>query len=77
MIDPPVLEIAQRELTPNQLAVFQLWHTGMSQRAIALQLHLARSTIVDRYDAACLRLHRAGVRFHPDGRPYLKETTAA
>lgn len=76
-LDPAISTIAETTLTPGQLAVFNLWHTGMSQRAIALQLGLARTTIVDRYDAACLRLHRAGVRFTPDGRPYLEETTTA
>jgi len=74
MIDPNVHQIARDQLTPNQLAVFELWHRPMSQRAIALHLGLSRTTIVDRYDAACLRLHRAGVKFTPDGRPYLEET---
>ncbi len=77
MIDTAVTELARSTLTPNQLAVFELWHRPMSQRAIALHLGLARSTVVDRYDAACLRLHRAGVRFNAEGRPYLEETTAA
>jgi hypothetical protein len=79
MINPNVHTLAQQHLTPNQLAVFELWHHDppMSQRAIALHLHLARSTIVDRYDAACRRLHQAGVRFTEDGHPYLEETTAA
>ena len=74
MIPPDVAAIANETLTPNQLAVLNLWHTGMSQRAIAHHLGLSRTTIVDRYDAACLRLHRAGVKFTPDGRPYLEET---
>jgi hypothetical protein len=79
MIDPRILELARAHLTDNQLAVFTLWHRDppMSQRAIALHLGLARSTIVDRYDAACLRLHRVGVTFTPDGHPHLEETTAA
>jgi DNA-binding NarL/FixJ family response regulator len=76
-IDPRILELATSNLTPGQLEVFRLWHTGMSQRAIAHHLGLARSTIVDRYDAACLRLHRQGVRFTPAGQPYLKEHTTA
>ena len=77
MITGDIITIAQRELTANQLTVFNLWHTGMSQRAIAHHLGLSRTTIVDRYDAACLRLHRAGVKFTPDGRPYLEEQTTA
>lgn len=77
MIDARIHELAAQTLTPGQLDVFQLWHTGLSQRAIALHLGLARTTIVDRYDAACLRLHRAGVRFDASGRPYLEETTTA
>ena len=76
-IEPNIHQLATQHLTPGQLAVFELWHTGMSQRAIALHLGLARTTIVDRYDAACLRLHRHGVRFTPDGRPYLEETHVA
>ena len=74
MIPQDVRLIAIGVLTPNQQAVFDLWHSGMSQRAIANHLGLSRTTIVDRYDAACLRLHRAGVKFTPDGRPYLEET---
>jgi len=77
MIDPQVRTIAQTTLTQGQLAVFLRWHQPMSQRAIAHDLGLARTTIVDQYDAACLRLHRAGVRFTPDGRPYLEEHTPA
>ena len=77
MIDPTITELAQQTLTPGQLAVFQLWHHGHSQRAIAHQLGLARTTVIDRYDAACRNLHRAGVRFDASGRPYLEETTVA
>lgn len=77
MIPSDVQELAIEALTDNQLRVFQLWHTGMSQRAIAHHLGLSRTTIVDRYDAACLRLRRAGVRFDASGRPYLEEQTTA
>jgi len=77
MIDPAVRNIAQAHLTLGQFQVFERWHTGMSQRAIALDLDLARTTIVDRYDNACRTLRKHGVRFTPDGRPYLEEHTPA
>lgn len=76
MIDP-VDALALQVLTDKQFDVWNRHRRGASIRTIALQLGLARTTIVDRYDAACLRLHRAGVRFTPDGRPYLEEQTPA
>lgn len=75
MIPADVLTIARNTLTDKQLDVWLLVHDGgMSIRGTALHLGLHRSTAVDRYDAACLNLHRAGVKFTPDGRPYLEET---
>lgn len=78
MIDPAIAVLIEQHLTFKQAVVFELHHrTGMSIRAIAVHLGIARSSAVDRYDAACLHLHRQGVRFTPDGHPYLEETDAA
>jgi hypothetical protein len=78
MIDPAVLDLARANLTDKQLDVWLLVHDGrMSLRAISTHLDLARTTVTDRYDNACRTLRRHGVRFTPDGRPYLEETTTA
>ena len=77
MIDPRITELATRVLTKNQLTVWELHNRGMSFRAIAIHLDLARTTTTDRYDNACRTLRRHGVTFTPDGHPHLEETTAA
>jgi hypothetical protein len=78
MIDQAVLELARARLTDKQLAVWLLIHDGgMSMRAAALHLDLARTTTTDRYDNACRTLRRHGVRFTPDGRPYLESEHVA
>jgi hypothetical protein len=78
MIDPTILHIARTQLTDKQLAVWLLIHdSGMSLRATAIHLDLARTTVTDRYDNACRTLRRHGVRFTPDGRPYLEEQQTA
>ena len=78
MIAPAILELATRQLTAAQHDVWTLRHQHhMSFRAIALHLDLARTTVTDRYDNACRTLRRHGVRFTPDGRPYLEEQTPA
>ena len=70
-----ILELAAQKLTPKQLEAFQLIHRhGLSQRAAATHLGISRTTLVDRYDAAVMHMHRAGVRFTPDGQPYLEVT---
>ena len=71
-----VYAIALEKLTDKQLQMFNMIHAyGYSMRAAAVQLGISRSSAVDRYDAAVLHMHRAGVRFTPDGRPYLEVTT--
>ena len=78
MIDPRITDLARAKLTEKQLAVFELHHHhGMSFRHIATHLDLGRTTTTDRYDNACRTLRRHGVRFTPEGRPYLEETHAA
>jgi len=78
MIDPRITDLAAKVLSENQLAVWELHHRrGMSFRAIANHLDLARTTTTDRYDNACRTLRRHGVTFTPDGHPHLEETTAA
>ena len=70
-----IRELAKTRLTPKQYIAFVYIHNhGMSQRAAAAHLGISRSTFIDRYDAAVLHMHRAGVRFTPDGRPYLEAT---
>ena len=78
MIDPRILDLAATVLTDKQLQVWDLHACrGMSFRAIATHLDLARTTTTDRYDNACRTLRRHGVTFTPDGHPHLEETTAA
>ena len=70
-----ILELATSRLTAKQLEAFYCIHRyGLSQRAAATHLGISRTTLVDRYDAAVHHLARAGVRFTPDGRPYLEVT---
>lgn len=78
MIDPAILTLARDQLTPKQLTVWLLIHdAGMSMRGAATHLDIARTTATDRYDNACRTLRKHGVRFTPDGRPYLEETHVA
>ena len=72
-IDPAILEIAHRELTAAQFETWELSLQGESQRGISYRLDLARSTITDRLDAANRRLRARGVRFAPDGQPYVPQ----
>jgi hypothetical protein len=74
-IDPSVLELAEKHLNENQLRTWKLVHVhGMSLRAGASYDRTHRTTFVDRYDAACLNLERAGVKINASGLPYLEET---
>ena len=78
MIDPRITDLAAQKLTTKQLQVWELHAIrGMSFRAIAIHLDLGRTTTTDRYDNACRTLRRHGVRFTPEGRPYLEETHVA
>jgi len=77
-MNDPVARIASLQLTTAQHEVWTLRHQHhMSFRHIALHLDLARTTVTDRYDNACRTLRRHGVRFTPDGKPYLEEHTPA
>jgi hypothetical protein len=74
-VDPSVLELAEKHLNENQLRTWKLVHVhGMSLRAGAAYDRTHRTTFVDRYDAACLNLERAGVKINASGLPYLEET---
>ena len=77
MIDPRILEIANRELTVAQLEVLGYVLDGWSQRRIAYHLDLSRTTVTDRIDAAFRTLRRHGIMVTPDGRPYLAEQELA
>ena len=70
-----IRQLVTDTLTENQAQVFILHHHHhMSFRSIATHLALARTTVTDRYDAACRKLQTHGVRFTPAGDPYLEET---
>lgn len=73
-LPPNIRATAERELTPGQLETFILEQAGLSTRQIADKLDLARTTVRDQLRAAHTNLRRAGVRSHPDGTLYLKET---
>ena len=77
MTNPRMTQLAKQHLTPKQLDVWLLLTGGCSQRQTSYRLDLSRTTVTDRYDAACRTLRKHGVRFTPDGRPYLEETTTA
>ena len=77
MTDPRISDLATKVLTEKQLDVWYLVTGGCSQRQTAYRLDLSRTTVTDRYDAACRTLRKHGVRFTPDGRPYLEKETAA
>lgn len=77
-VDPLILQLVDQHLYPRQREVWKLVTIhDMSFRAIAIRLDLNRTGVSDAYDAACRRLRKHGVRFTPDGRPYLEETSAA
>ncbi len=74
MIPPEISKLAAEHLTDSQRRVF-LWVTrdGRKFRNIAASEDVSRTTITDRYDAACRKLRKHGVDFTKDGRPYMKE----
>ena len=74
MIPPAVSILAREHLNDNQRQVF-LWHLrdGIPLRTIATSLDLARTTVSDRFDAACRIMRAHGVRFTPDGLPYMED----
>ncbi len=73
-LDPRIRELAQQVLTHRQLETYMLSVNGHSGRSIAYQLDVARSTVSDHLDSAYRKLRAHGLRFDPDGRPYLQET---
>ncbi len=73
-LDPAVLKLASQVLTNRQLQVFVMALDGIPVRAIAYHKDRSRTTISDTLDSAYRKLRAHGVRFHPDGRPYLQET---
>jgi hypothetical protein len=74
-VDGRILEIAKNTLTAKQYRAFELVHVhGMKLRQAALYDREHRTTMVDRYDAACLNLERAGVKINASNVPYLEET---
>ena len=76
--DQRIWELVDKHLTAKQREVWELHHgPGYSFRTISLHLDLARTTVTDRYDNACRTLRRHGVRFTPDGTPYLEHTEVA
>ena len=75
-LDPAIRELAEQELTPLQLEVLTLTLDGIPLRAIAYHLDRSRAAINDRLDAAYRKLRAHGLRFDPQGRPYLQETNS-
>ena len=73
MIPREVSLLASDHLNDNQRQVF-MWHVrdGIPFRSIAGSLDLPRTTVTDRFDAACRILRAHGVRFTPDGIPYME-----
>jgi DNA-binding NarL/FixJ family response regulator len=75
-IDPRITNIAAAQLTTRQLTIWLMSvNEGMSQRGIAYQLDIGRTTVTDTLDAAWRTLRKHGIMSTPDGRPYLEEHT--
>lgn len=70
-IDPRVQDIAQTVLTDKQRQVFILLLAGYDDRRISEATGKARGTIRDHAAAVYRNLRNAGVKFHPNGEPYL------
>lgn len=74
-IDPAVRALAHELLSPKQLEAWTLIHIHhMSLRGAAAHLAVHRTTFVDRYDAACLNLRKAGAHIDASGNYHLQET---
>lgn len=73
MIPHEVSILARDHLTDIQRQVF-MWHLrdGIPLRRIAIIRDVTHSTVQDCFDGACKRLRAQGVRFTPDGLPYLQ-----
>ena len=74
-LDPAVLKLASQVLTNRQLEVFIMVADGVSVREISYRLDLSRTAVGDRLDGAYRKLRAHGLRFDPQGRPYLQENT--
>jgi DNA-binding CsgD family transcriptional regulator len=70
-LDDEVRELAESALTHRQLETLILALAGYDERSIADTLELSRSTIRDHLYAAHRNLRLAGIRFHPNGAPYI------
>jgi hypothetical protein len=66
-VDPPIVEIANRELTDAQWVTWRLHIAGESQRGIGYRFDLAGPTVTDQSDSAYRLLRANGVVFGPDG----------
>lgn len=53
------LDTAHKVCTPNELAAYQLHARGLSQRAIALALHISRINVRDRLASAQRKIDAA------------------
>lgn len=67
-LPPNIRHIAQTTLTPKQLTAYKLNANGMSERDIAIHLHITRRAVRDRLAEADVK-----IASHPD---YPKETAA-
>jgi hypothetical protein len=73
-VEPEIRERAQAVLTNNQFRAWELSVNGYSQRDVALEIGVARTTAVDRIDRAWQLLRSHGILSSPAGTPYLEET---
>lgn len=73
-LTPEVRARAEEVLTEKQMQVFLLALVGYDDRRMAEALNRSRGTIRDHLSAAYRNLRRGGVRFHPNGAPYLDGT---
>ena len=55
-LDPTIRAIAERELTPRQLAVLKLWLAGHSTRRIGRALDIAEATARGHLDRALQKM---------------------
>ena len=65
---------AQAVLTAHQFRAWELSVAGLSQRDVALNIGVSRTTAVDRIDRSWQLLRAHGILASPAGTPYLEET---
>jgi predicted DNA-binding protein (UPF0251 family) len=73
-MEPEIRARAQAVLTDHQFRAWELSVAGLSQRDVALNIGVSRTTAVDRIDRAWQLLAKHGIRSSPAGLPYLEET---